>query len=433
MSPMVWDLAHIGNYEELWLLRALDHRPPIDASLDDLYNAFEHPRWERPSLPILGPAEARAYLREVRGQVLDLLERVDRLPLDEPAARLVVDGFVYGMVIQHEHQHDETLLATHQLRGVQAITLACPRSSLSDADPWSTSRSRPTWPGPTAKPMSAPAAADERTDGVHDRRRTLFTLGTSTEPWAYDNERQAHVVDLAPYRIDRRGGRRNRITTWPSSPTAATTTSACGRRPGGPPARTSTWSTRSSGRGRRRGRGACCASAASSTWPTTSTSRCSTWAGTRPTPSLSVGPASACPPKPSGRRAAVRRPGRPRGHASRWPWGDDAPSPVRANLGQRRDEDPARRAATPAGASPSGCLAMIGDVWEWTASDFRPYPGFEAWPYPEYSEVFWGDEYKVLRGGSWATDPSAVRATFRNWDLPIRRQIFAGFRCARDA
>ena len=76
---------------------------------------------------------------------------------------------------------------------------------------------------------------------------------------------------------------------------------------------------------------------------------------------------------------------------------------------------------------------QIGDVWEWTASDFRPYPGFEAWPYREYSEVFWGDEYKVLRGGSWATDPSAVRGSFRNWDLPIRRQIFAGFRCAKDA
>jgi iron(II)-dependent oxidoreductase len=76
---------------------------------------------------------------------------------------------------------------------------------------------------------------------------------------------------------------------------------------------------------------------------------------------------------------------------------------------------------------------MIGDVWEWTASDFRAYPGFEAFPYAEYSEVFFGDEYKVLRGGSWATHPAAIRATFRNWDFPIRRQIFAGFRTARDA
>ena len=66
-------------------------------------------------------------------------------------------------------------------------------------------------------------------------------------------------------------------------------------------------------------------------------------------------------------------------------------------------------------------------------SDFPPYPGFEAWPYKEYSEVFFGPEYKVLRGGSFAVSPVASRGTFRNWDYPIRRQIFAGFRTARDA
>jgi iron(II)-dependent oxidoreductase len=76
---------------------------------------------------------------------------------------------------------------------------------------------------------------------------------------------------------------------------------------------------------------------------------------------------------------------------------------------------------------------LIGDVWEWTSSDFAPYPNFRSFPYAEYSDVFFGSDYKVLRGGSWATDAVAVRGTFRNWDLPIRRQIFAGFRCARDA
>ena len=84
-------------------------------------------------------------------------------------------------------------------------------------------------------------------------------------------------------------------------------------------------------------------------------------------------------------------------------------------------------------ASPTGCCGMIGDVWEWTSSDFQGYPGFESFPYKEYSEEFFGSDYKVLRGGSWATRPGAVRNTFRNWDYPIRRQIFSGFRCARDA
>ena len=75
----------------------------------------------------------------------------------------------------------------------------------------------------------------------------------------------------------------------------------------------------------------------------------------------------------------------------------------------------------------------MGDVWEWTGSGWHPYPGFSVFPYPEYSQVFFGGDYRVLRGGAFGTDPSAVRATFRNWDHPIRRQIFAGFRCARDA
>ena len=85
------------------------------------------------------------------------------------------------------------------------------------------------------------------------------------------------------------------------------------------------------------------------------------------------------------------------------------------------------------GRSGAGVHQLIGDVWEWTSSDFHPYPGFRAWPYREYSEVFFGGEYKMLRGGSFATDAAACRSTFRNWDYPIRRQIFAGFRCARDA
>ncbi len=99
---------------------------------------------------------------------------------------------------------------------------------------------------------------------------------------------------------------------------------------------------------------------------------------------------------------------------------------------------PRRFAPAPVGraddvVSAHGVHGMLGGVWEWTASDFVTHPGFRPFPYREYSEVFFGPDYKVLRGGSWATHPSAVRTTFRNWDFPIRRQIFSGFRCARDA
>ena len=73
-----------------------------------------------------------------------------------------------------------------------------------------------------------------------------------------------------------------------------------------------------------------------------------------------------------------------------------------------------------------------GAAWQWTASAFDGYPGFRAYPYREYSEPFFGGEYRVLRGGSWMTDPLVARPTFRNWDFPQRRQIFSGVRCASD-
>jgi formylglycine-generating enzyme len=90
---------------------------------------------------------------------------------------------------------------------------------------------------------------------------------------------------------------------------------------------------------------------------------------------------------------------------------------------------------SPVGQFPAngyGLFDMIGNVWEWTAGDFTGYPGFHPFPYREYSEVFFGPEYKVLRGGSWATRPRVATATFRNWDYPQRRQIFSGMRIARD-
>jgi iron(II)-dependent oxidoreductase len=121
----------------------------------------------------------------------------------------------------------------------------------------------------------------------------------------------------------------------------------------------------------------------------------------------------------------------PAGPPRTYPWGDAAPTRRHANLDQL-GFGTAPVGAYPDNVSPLGCRGMIGDVWEWTASDFGPWPGFESFPYREYSEVFFGSEYKVLRGGSWATRPGAVRNSFRNWDYPIRRQIFSGFSCARD-
>jgi iron(II)-dependent oxidoreductase len=115
-----------------------------------------------------------------------------------------------------------------------------------------------------------------------------------------------------------------------------------------------------------------------------------------------------------------------------WPWGGHPPGPGVANLIESATFAPLDAGALPAGASPCGALGMIGDVWEWTASPFGGYPGFRADPYPEYSEVFFGGDYRVLRGGSFATSALVATPTFRNWDYPSRRQIFAGLRVAAD-
>ncbi len=123
--------------------------------------------------------------------------------------------------------------------------------------------------------------------------------------------------------------------------------------------------------------------------------------------------------------------GEPGGGKRRNPWGNEPALPHHANLGARHD-GPASVGSFPSGASAWGCAQMLGDVWEWTSSDFAGYPGFRSFPYREYSEAFFGSGQKALRGGSWATSPLAARGTFRNWDHPVRRQIFCGFRCARD-
>jgi len=119
----------------------------------------------------------------------------------------------------------------------------------------------------------------------------------------------------------------------------------------------------------------------------------------------------------------------------RFPWGDGSPAPERANLNWRWGRSAAEAAtlpvdALPAGDSPCGCRQMIGNVWEWTASDFLPYPGFVVDPYREYSEPWFGT-HKVLRGGCWTTRSRLIRNGWRNFYRPERRDVWAGFRtCA---
>ncbi|MGZ4494689.1 MAG: ergothioneine biosynthesis protein EgtB [Nocardioides sp.] len=392
MSPLVWDLAHVGNYEELWLLRAAAGIEAMRPEIDSIYDAFEHPRAARPQLPMLRPDEAGDYIGLVRRKVLGALEDL-RLDAGDP---LLDDGFVFGMVLQHEHQHDETMLATHQLR-----------------------RGVPVLPAGDALP--APVAPVTTTEVVVPAGP--FTMGTSADPWSYDNERPAHQRHLGAFAIDTtpvtnaayrafveaggydderlwgEAGWRWRCESGKRAP-------AFWFREGG------SWQRRRFGR----------VEPLPDAEPVQhvcwhEADAYARWAGRRLPTEAEWEKAASWDPATATKR--------------RFPWGDDGPTPDRANLGQQRFR-PVQAGSFPAGASPYGVLQMLGDVWEWTSSEFTGYPGFTSFPYKEYSEVFFDEGYKVLRGGCWATDPLAVRTTFRNWDHPIRRQIFAGFRTARD-
>ena len=395
MSPLVWDLAHIGNYEELWLLREAAGIEAMRPELDDIYDAFEHPRSTRPSLPLLRPDEAGDYIDLVRRKVLDSL---DSLRLD-PQRELLDAGFVFGMVLQHEHQHDETMLATHQLR-----------------------RGNPVFPVTDALP--APGALITAAEVLVPAGP--FTMGTSEDAWALDNERPAHQVDLPAYLID----------TVPVSNAAYRAFVEAGGydderlwSPAG-------WRWRcESGK---RSPAFWFREGASSGWLRRRFAHVEPLPDDEPVQHVCWFEADAyarwagrrLPTEAEWEKAATWDAAT--GTKSTYPWGEDAPGPERANLGQTRFH-PTASGSFPDGAAPCGALQMVGDVWEWTSSEFTGYPGFRSFPYKEYSEVFFDDGYKVLRGGCWATDPQAARSTFRNWDHPIRRQIFAGFRTARDA
>ncbi|GAA2786230.1 ergothioneine biosynthesis protein EgtB [Mycolicibacterium pallens] len=391
MSPLVWDLAHIGQQEELWLLRDGDPTRPgmLPANIEGLYDAFVHSRAARVDLPLLSPAQSRAYCTSVRAAALDVL---DTLPQRDDDAEV---AFRFGLVISHENQHDETILQALNLRiGAPILTS---HSTLPAG--------RPGLAGTSVLVPGGP-----------------FVLGVdaATEPLSLDNERPAHVVDVPAFRIGRvpvtnaewRGfiddggyaqqrwwsarGWEHRVQADLNAPQfwnpdgSRTRFGHVEEIPGDEPVQHVTFFEAEA---------------------------YAAWAGARLPSEVEWEKAAAWDPALGARR--------------RYPWGSDEPSPHRANLGGHALR-PAPVGAYPGGASAYGAEQMLGDVWEWTTSPLRPWPGFTPMIYRQYSEPFFDGDYKVLRGGSWAVAADTLRPSFRNWDHPIRRQIFSGVRLAWD-
>jgi iron(II)-dependent oxidoreductase len=356
LSPLAWDLGHIANFEELWLVQEAGGREPLDGELGGFYDAIENPRASRNELPILRGQDLRAYMAEVRERALDVLADQD---LEEPEDPRMRDGFVYEMLIAHEQQHNETMLQLLQMvDGYEPVV---------------------TDPAPASEPVAPGPAMVEVPGGLRE-------IGAPGHGFAYDNERPRHEVDLVSFRIDR-----TPVTNGAFAAFIADT--------GAPPPKY--WEADGAGG-----------------WVTTTFGRREPLATAHPVIHVDHAQASAYA-EWVGKRLPTEH---------EWETAAEGGVSDRANL------DALAFGTAPAGAyadaaSDCGAVQMLGDVWEWTSSEFSPYPGFEPFPYPEYSQVFFGTGLMVLRGGAWATRRNVIRRTFRNWDLPERRQIFSGFRC----
>ncbi|HUE32880.1 MAG TPA: ergothioneine biosynthesis protein EgtB [Mycobacterium sp.] len=392
MSPLVWDLAHIGQQEELWLLRGGNPGRPgmLPRAVEGLYDAFEHSRASRVDLPLLSPERARSYCRTVRSAALDAL---DALP-DDPAGDRA--AFAYGMVVSHENQHDETMLQALNLR-----------------------TGPPLLPGTSALPAGRPGVAG--TSVLVPAGPFVQGVDAAAEPYSLDNERPAHVVDVPAFRIGRvpvtngewqqfiddDGYQQSRWWSargWQHRQRAGLTAPQF-------------WS--SDGRTRTRFGHVEQIPADEPVQHVTyfEAEAYAAWAGARLPTETEWEKACAWDPATSTRR--------------RYPWGAQDPSDALANLGGTALR-PAPIGAYPAGASAYGVEQMLGDVWEWTTSPLRPWPGFAPMIYERYSQPFFDGDYRVLRGGSWAVESAILRPSFRNWDHPFRRQIFSGVRLAWD-
>jgi iron(II)-dependent oxidoreductase len=397
LEPPIWEFGHVGWFQEYWILRHLDQAETLLPGSDGVYDSFNVSyklRWDH-AYP--SRRETHAYLTEV------LNRSIGRIESREPSAQ---DAYFYTLSALHEDMHTENLTLILQ-------TLGYTRPKLSVVDP--AFGSPPI--DPAFKPHDVAVPGD------------TFLLGAlPDEPFVFDNEKWAHPVEVKPFRIS---------ATPVTNAEFAAFVGDDGYR------RRHLWDRRGWDWRRREGaehplfwlRGG------DGRWyerrfdqvvplepwhPVVyvnwyeAEAYCR-WAKRRLPTEAEWELAASAEPTLDGRSMTSRK--------RRFPWGDELPTPDRANLDFRAGGTVDVR-ALPAGDSAFGCRQMIGNIWEWVADTFEPYPGFECGPYKEYSQPYFGQK-KVLKGGCWTTRSRLIRNTWRNFFMRHRRNIFAGFRtCA---
>jgi len=408
--PIIWHLAHIGVFEAYWVLQKTKGDATPDARYERIFDPISTPREDSKNLP--SRREMEDYLARVRGATLKFLETVR---FDESApSSLLSDGYIFDLVLEHERQHQETLAyLLHMLDPAKKRRAASVNSSDAAA-------------AALASPVVAASvvARDMITIPAGE-----FQMGASWKSFAYDNELPAHMLSLPAFKIDRllttneeyarfiAGGGYERREWWSEE--------GWQWRERENWTRPLYWSenTGDGDGGRWRVRGMFAEDALKAAHPVAGVSWYEAEAYAR-----FIG--KRLPTEAEWEKAASWDAGRARKRL--FAWGDDAPSPAYGNFDLRHwDTTPV--GSFPAGASSYGCLDITGNIWEWTSDPFAGYAGFTAYPYPEYSEVWFDGDHRVLKGGSWATHPSLLRTSFRNFFRRHFRIAFAGIRCASDA
>jgi iron(II)-dependent oxidoreductase len=389
VNPVLWEIGHVGWFHEYWTLRQAHGAAPILDRADRLWNSSTVAHATRWELDLPDRDGVFGYMQDVLARQLDRLGK----GIDDPRQ------YFYELSIRHEDMHVEALAYTRQTLGY-----ARPQG-LGDR----ATHAAGAWPGDVAVPGG------------------VWRLGsTPADGFIFDNEKWAHEVAIAPFRIARApvtnaefaafvdaGGYRTR-EFW--------STAGWEWRERAGAERPVYWREQVGDRWTWRRYGAAEELPAHAPVTFVNWYEAQAWCAwaKRRLPTEAEWEAAALGQPARDGLAEVRR---------RWPWGEAPASPQRANL-DFASHGPLDVAACAAGDSAFGCRQMIGNVWEWTASDFVPFAGFSADPYEDYSQP-WFNTRKVLRGGSWASSARIARAAYRNFFTPERNDVIAGFRtCA---
>ena len=415
VNPLRWEIGHVAWFQEFWVLRHLGNQAAILKHGDELYDSGQVAHDMRWDLQLLPRDETVAYM----GQVLErVIEQTSCRSHGLREAQGYDEDYFLNLVLLHEQMHDEAITYTRQ-----TLSYPPPAIGIGADNAAVVNKVRFTEQDATHIHTDNYLTGDAEIPGGN-----FIAGGAPEQGFVFDNEQLAHEVEIAPFAISKTavtsgefkhfvedaGYRRSELWAaegWEWRTAVGADHPVYWRREGN-----GSWLRRDFDEW----------VALDKRLPVIhlnwyeANAYCR-WSGRRLPTEAEWDLAASAEPTTGGRGITTRK--------RRYPWGDDSPTPQLANLDWRA-MGCIPVYALPAGDSAFGCRQMIGNVWEWTASDFEPYPGFVAGPYKEYSEPWFGD-HKVLRGGCWATSSRLIHNTYRNFYKPDRRDVWVGFRtCA---